>query len=68
METDIEIFLQDDYGTLTTYRSNIIPRVGEKIKLSHFGLFKVKEVIYFVSDDSYPNDHLIYISVSVERS
>jgi len=68
MDTEIVVFLQD-FGSLVGYKSNIVPRVGEKIKLSHFGLFKVTEVAYYISDDSSLLDnHLMYVTIMVERS
>ena len=47
------------------YSSEHIPRIGETLYFSHFGSFKVKDVIYHISDDSSANT-VMWVEVYVE--
>lgn len=50
-------FNSTGYGEkiLTSYNTDVIPRQGEFIYLSHFGMYRVLEVTHYISDDSVEN-------------
>lgn len=64
-----EIYVMRDRELpLTAYKSNHIPRVGDILHFSHIGCFRVKSVVYRISDDGWVEENrLIYVEVFVEK-
>ncbi len=48
------------------YNSEHIPRVGEILHFPHLGGFRVKDIVYRISDDSYSNE-VMWVEVYVEK-
>lgn len=57
------------YVSLINYRSNSIPRKGESLYFTHFGLFIVTDVIYRISDDSQTigGNSCMWVDIRVEK-
>lgn len=49
------------------YESNQIPRVGDILYFPHFGGFRVKSVVYRISDDSGLGNKLMWVELFVEH-
>ena len=64
-----EIFIVQNKGlTLTSYKSDQIPRVGDILHFAHIGCFRVKSIVYRISDDGWVEENkLIYVEVFVEK-
>lgn len=54
------------YMPLINYNSDFIPRRGESLFFTHFGLFVVTDVIYKIADDC-TNNECMWIEVRVEK-
>ena len=48
------------------YNSEHIPRVGEILHFPHLGGFRVKDIVYRISDDTYENE-VMWVEVYVEN-
>ena len=64
-----EIFIVQNKGlTLTSYKSDQIPRVGDILHFTHFGGFRVKSVVYRISDDGWAiENRLMWVEVFVDK-
>ena len=64
-----EIYVMRDRELpLTPYMSNNIPRVGDILHFPHFGSFRVKSVVYRISDDGWVDENrLMYVELFVEK-
>lgn len=51
-----------------TYESQVVPRKGELINLSHKGTFRIADIAYRVADDTWisTKDLLMYVEVIVD--
>ena len=49
--TQIAIYNQNE-EIIMIYDSNVIPRKGELINLTHRGTFRIDEIVYRLADDS----------------
>lgn len=55
------IVVENVDGTLVQqYKSSVVPRIGEALHFPHRGGFRVLDVIYRISDDSYDNSNILY--------
>jgi len=48
------------------YRANVIPKVDESLYFPHFGTYKVKKIIYNISDDS-NNNKIMFVEVIADK-
>ena len=48
------------------YHSDIIPKVDEFLYFPHFGTYKVKKIIYNISDDS-NNNRIMFVEVIADK-
>lgn len=50
------------------YKAEVVPRVGEFIHLPHYGLYKVGDVCYTVSDDrtGHEDEELLFATVILD--
>lgn len=48
------------------YNSKYIPRVGEILHFPHLGGFRVKDIVYRISDDTDSNE-VMWVEVYVEK-
>lgn len=64
-----KIFVMRDHELLmTAYKSNNIPRVGDILHFTHLGGFRVKSIVYRISDDGWVEENkLMYVDVFVEK-
>ena len=57
---------------IMSYTADCVPRVNEFLHFPHYGSFKVKDIVYRISDDdNYVwncNDRLMWVEVYVERN
>ena len=53
---------------LTAYKSNNIPKVGDILHFTHLGVFRVKSVVYRISDDGLADENrLMWVEVFVDK-
>ena len=59
---------RDSSRCMFIYEAEVVPRVGEFIHLPHYGLYKVRDVCYTVSDDraANENEELLFVTVILE--
>ena len=64
-----EIFIVQNKGlTLTSYKSDQIPRVGDILHFAHIGCFRAESVVYRISDDGWTDENrLMYVEVFVDK-
>ena len=47
------------------YKSNIIPRIDELVYFPHHGTFRVKKIVYHISDDCENDNELMWVEIHV---
>lgn len=48
------------------YSANVIPKVDEFLYFPHFGTYKIKKIIYNISDDS-NNNKIMFVEVIADK-
>ena len=64
------IYIVEKRDKISIYKSSETPRVGELIKLPHRGLFKVVQIVRYITDDlgfNKADNHELWIDVFVEK-
>ena len=66
--TKIFVIYQRGISAMASYKSNQIPRTGDILHFPHFGGFRVKNVVYKISDDSgLDGNKLMWVELFVEQ-
>lgn len=59
------IYVYSDFRNFK-YSANVIPKVDEFLYFPHFGTYKVKKIIYNISDDS-NNNKIMFVEVFADK-
>lgn len=65
----VTILLQDkEYNNaILSYKSEVIPNVGDFIYMLHRGAFRVISIVHTVTDDSCYDNELNWVQIAVEK-
>ena len=62
-----EVNFKSEDRILISFKSDVIPRIGEFLYLPHFGKYKVFEIIHHITDDNIENNINMWVELEVRR-
>ena len=63
----VHTFRFGNYMELLHYTADAVPRINEIIYFPHYGQYKVKDVRYYISDDTKDSNKLMWIDILAEE-